>query len=66
MTTGMAWRPVSNMMIPKNKVTNGVAWHPASHGVSPKGILTCLKSVKITGKFFKASKNNFLLSSLVN
>ena len=34
----MAWRPVSNMVIPKDKVTNGVAWRPVSHGVSPKGV----------------------------
>ena len=38
----MAYCPVSNMVIPKNKVTSGVAWHPVSHGVSPKGV-TCSK-----------------------
>ena len=43
MTTGMAWRPVSNMVIPKKKVTNGVAWHPVSHGVSPKGVFDLFK-----------------------
>ena len=47
MTTGMAWRPVSNMVMMKNKVTNGVAWCPVSDRVSLKGIfLICPKSSK--------------------
>ena len=44
MTTGMASRSVSNMVIPKNKVTNGVAWCPVSYGVSPKGDFKLLKA----------------------
>ena len=67
MTTGMAWCPVRNMMIIKNKVTNGMVWCPVSHGVSPKGVFDCLESAKIAGKFFlRGSKNSFLLSSNVN
>ena len=38
MTTGMASRPVSDMVILKSKLTNGVAWRPVSHGVPPKGV----------------------------
>ena len=53
MTTGMAWCPVSNMVIIKNKVTNGVAWCPMSHAVSPKGGFDCLESAKIADKFFE-------------
>ena len=48
----MAWRPVSNMVIIKNKVTNGVAWRPVSYWVSPKGVFDCSKSSKIAKKFF--------------
>ena len=52
MTAGMAWRPVSNIVIIKNKVTNGVTWLPVSQGGSPKGVFHCSKSAKITNKFF--------------
>ena len=38
MTTGAAWCPVTNMMLPENKVANSVAWQSISHGVSPKGV----------------------------
>ena len=62
MTTGMAWRPVSNMVTPENKVTNGVAWRPVSHGVSPKGTFNLFKASKITSKFFKARKNSKFLT----
>ena len=51
MTTGMAWCPVSDMVIIKNKVTNDMAWHPVSHAVSPKGFFDCLESAKTAGKF---------------
>ena len=44
----MTWRPVSDMVIIKNKVTKGVAWRPVSHGV-----FDCLESAKIAGKFFE-------------
>ena len=67
MTTGMAWCPVSNMVIITIKVTNGVAWCPVSHRVSPKGFFDCLEAAKITAKFFlRNSKNGFLLSGNVN
>ena len=55
MTTGMAWRPVINMVIIKSKVTDGVAWRPVSHGVSLKGVFDCLVSAKIAKKFFWGS-----------
>ena len=48
MSTGIAWHPPSNMVIPKKNVTNGVAWHPISHRVSPNGVFN----------WFKVSKNN--------
>ena len=51
MITGMAWRPVSNMVIIKNKVTNDVAWCPVSHGVSPKGVFNLFEATE----FFKRS-----------
>ena len=67
MTTGMAWCPVSNMVIIKSKVTNDVAWRPVSHGISPKEVFNCLESAKIAGKFFlRGNKNSFLVSSNVN
>ena len=53
MTTGMAWCPVSNMVIIKNKVTNDAAWRPVSHKVSPTGVFDCLELAKIVGKFFE-------------
>ena len=53
MTTDMAWCPVSNMVIIKNKVTNDAAWRPVSHKVSPTGVFDCLELAKIVGKFFE-------------
>ena len=73
MTAGMAWRPVSNIVIIKNKVTNGVTWLPVSQGGSPKGVFHCSKSAKITKKFFffwggggGGKKNSFDLVVWVN
>ena len=67
MTTGMAWCPVSNMVIIKSKVTNDVARCPVSHGISRKEVFNCLESAKIAGKFFlRGNKNSFLVSSNVN
>ena len=57
MTTGMAWCPVSNMVIIKNKVTDGVTWRPVSHGVSLKGVFDSLVSAKIAKKFFWGSNS---------
>ena len=56
MTTVIALRPISNMVIIKNKVANGVAWCPVSHGVSPKGVFDCLESAKIVNTFFEGLK----------
>ena len=51
MTTGMAWCPVSNMVITKNKVISGAAQCPVSHGVSPKrAFLNLLNINKINNK----------------
>ena len=47
MTTGMVWRPVGNMVTPKNKVTNGVVWRPVIHGVCPKGVFIWHKLVNL-------------------
>ena len=57
MTTGMAWCPVSNTVIIKNKVTDGVTWRPVSHGVSLKGVFDSLVSAKIAKKFFWGSNS---------
>ena len=62
----MAWRPVSNMVIKKNKVTNGVAWHPVSHGVSPKGVFDCSKSSKIAKKFFGGGNLVVWVNEVIN
>ena len=56
MTTNIEWRPVSNMVIPKNKVTNGVAWSPVSHGVSLKGVFNLFKASTISDKIFDLFK----------
>ena len=56
MTTGMAWRSVSNMVIPKSKVTNGMVWRPVSDSVSPKGVFNCSKSAIAFKVFFKKTK----------
>ena len=53
MTTDMAWCPVSNIVIIKNKVTNDAAWRPVSHKVSPTGVFDYLELAKIVGKFFE-------------
>ena len=64
MTTGMAWRSVSNMVIPKIKVTNGMVWRPVSDSVSPKGGLT-VQSQQLRSKFF-FKKQNFKLQQISN
>ena len=56
MNTGMAWRPVSNMVTPKNKVTNGVEWRHISHKVSPKGVFELFKVRKKTTNVFDVFK----------
>ena len=58
MTTGMAWCPVSNIVIiKKQKVTNGAAWCPVSHGVSPKAVfLIWSKRQKQIQIFLKTQK----------
>ena len=51
MTTGMAWCPVSNMGITKNKVISGTTWCPISHRVTLKEVfLNLLKIEKINNK----------------
>ena len=54
MTTGMAWRHVSNMVIIKNKVTSGVAWRPISQTVLSKGVFDCLESARIVANVNEA------------
>ena len=56
MTIDMTWRPVSNMVKTKVKVTDGVAWRPVSHGVSPKGLFDLLTGSKTTSKFLTPVK----------
>ena len=57
----MAWRSVSNMVIPKIKVTNGMVWRPVSDSVSPKGVLT-VQSQQLRSKFFFKKQNFKLLN----
>ena len=53
MATGIAWYPVSNMVIVKKQSDSGVLWCPVSHGVSAKWSFGYLGQVKIAGKFFE-------------
>ena len=65
MTTGMAWRPVSIMVIIKNKVANSVAWRPVSHGVSPKRVFDYSESAKIAKKIFWGNNSVVLVTEAI-